>query len=126
MDQLGICSNIVFPTECADYHHCRTLNSIATASNLKHATCKDKPKSVPYRTGSVSRDPVPLRQVHTHVTPPVGRLEAVALLTSFHNGSVSGNPVPLRQVRTHVTPPVGRLGAVTLLTSFHNDSISRD
>ena len=39
MDKLGICYNIEFPTECADYHHCRTLNSIATASNLKHGIC---------------------------------------------------------------------------------------
>ena len=39
MDKLGICYNIEFPTECADYHHCRTLNSIATASNLKRGIC---------------------------------------------------------------------------------------
>ena len=32
----------------------------------------------------------------THVTPPVGRLGAVTLLTSFHNGSNSRDSMPLR------------------------------
>jgi len=73
MDQLGICSNIVFPTECADYHHCRTLNSIATASNLKHATCKDKPKSVPYRTGSDFHELLPLLYVSFHMATSTDR-----------------------------------------------------
>ena len=52
--------------------------------------------SVPFHNGSVSCNPVPLRQVRTHVTPPVGRLGAVTLLTSFHNGSNSLDSMPLR------------------------------
>ena len=69
MDKPRIGSSAELLTGCADCHHSRTLNSV--------------------HNGSISRDPVPLRQVRTHVTPPVGRLGAVALLTSFHNGSVS-------------------------------------
>ena len=76
MDKPRIGSSAELLTGCADCHHSHTLNSV--------------------HNGSISRDPVPLRQVRTHVTPPVGRLGAVALPTSFHNGSVSRDSMPLR------------------------------
>lgn len=74
----------------------------------------------PFHNGSISCDPVPLRQVRTHATPPVGRLGAVALLTSFHNGSISRDPVPLR-IADGITilpiVPVKRRSRVTLATT---------
>jgi len=99
MNQLGISSNIEFPTERADY---RTDSDFHELLPLLYvcflmATSTSTDRSIP----------------DYHPAP-------------FHNGSISRNPVTLRQVRTHATPPVGRLWAVTLPTSFHNGSVSRD
>ena len=80
----------------------------------------------PFHNGSVSRDPVPLRQVRTHVTPPVGRLGAVALPTSFHNGSVSRDPMPLRIADGITIRPIVPIKRAITGCSCHNGSNSRD
>ena len=131
-DPPGIGSSAELPTERADYRTGSDFHELLPLLYVSFLMATSTDRSIPGHP----LGPFPQRQrfrqsgavaaSRTHVTPPVGRLGAVTLLTSFHNGSVSGNPVPLRQVRTHVTPPVGRLGAVTLLTSFHNGSNSLD
>ena len=80
----------------------------------------------PFHNGSISRDPVPLRQVRTHVTPPVGRLGAIALPTSFHNGSVSRDPVPLRIADGITIRPIVPIKRAITGCSCHNGSNSRD
>ena len=69
MDQLGISSNIEFPTERADY----APTAISTSYYhyrmsvflwpLLQTALYPVTHPVPFHNGSVSRDPVPLRQV---------------------------------------------------------------
>ena len=95
-------------------------------SSAEYATCKDKSKSVLYRTGNDFHELLPLLYVCFLMATSTDRSIPDYHPAPFHNGSIPRDPVPLRQVRTHATPPVGRLGAVALLTSFHNGSISHD
>ena len=85
---------------------------------------------VPFHNGSVSGNPVTLRQVRTHATPPVGRLWAVTLPTSFHNGSVSRDLVPL-WITDGITDGITTRPIVPVKKAItgrfcHNGSNSRD
>lgn len=81
---------------------------------------------VPFHNGSVSGNPVTLRQVRTHATPPVGRLWAVTLPTSFHNGSVSRDLVPLWITDGITIRPIVPVKRAITGCSCHNGSNSRD
>ena len=132
MYQLGISSNIEFPTERADY---RTDSDFHELLPLLYvcfhmATSTDRPIS------SYPPGPFPQRQhfprsgavaaSRTHVTPPVGRLGAVALPTSFHNGSVSRDLVPLWITDGITTRPIVPVKKAITGRFCHNGSNSRD
>ena len=97
MDQLGISSNIEFPTERADY-----------------------------RTDSDFHELLPLLYVCFHMATSTDRPISGYPPGPFPQGQHFPRSGAVAASRTHVTPPVGRLGAVALPTSFHNGSISRD
>ena len=89
-------------------------------SSTEYATCKDKPKSVPYRTGNDFHELLPLLYVCFLMATSTDRSIPDYHPAPFHNGSISRDPVPLR-IADGITilpiVPVKRRSRATLATT---------